>query len=608
MTLVQFETAGSGYITGTPTNPAKAKVFRVPVPSSGNVSVEVSPTGEGWAWKLDYQVTGVTAWTDHVLVPDVETLPGGQLVKVNPATLEPIYNPENAWWATLAAGLAAAKGEDGEPGKAGDPGKRGDPGRDGANVIPTGLAVAQEIANPNSPAREHMTAFVDGRTADTVPPMVPPLVAAAIAADATIVESAEIAVASAAEGMDLVVDGDERLPLTTNNAMEDVLGGFADMNGLMTWLSARPSDGGPTEWAMDMIRARMNYLMRDATDILFTVTDSADLMTDLTVRGSDGQVPDWVIDRWASRLTGKVGSATAQLSKDDRYVTATGELLPVAADVDKIVLTGSSSMQGAQSLMAAALLEYNPDATVLQEGKGGEVSQHIAARLGSIPALVTVTGGVVPASGAVNITVSNMPLNGSLKPYAGNLNGVHGTLSFSTNVYIFTRTTPGETVNVTPGTPFIPDLAAQSRAGVGVLWMGKNDFNTAVPNAEIGTIQRTDTTHDWFTSFIKRVIVMGHFVDGGTPEVSEERRQIYACNAAHAERYGKAFIDVHSFLTTQAIWDATSLTPTQADLDAQAIGNKPPSVSADNGHLNATGYAALVNHLIKPKLTELNWF
>ena len=91
-----------------------------------------------------------------------------------------------------------------------------------------------------------------------------------------------------------------RLPETEN--IEDLAFVVTDKDGKETWVSARASDGGPTDWTMRHLSDRLGVLSNQDTEYLFGVVDEQERITDLAVRASDGQIPDWVMDRWRERL------------------------------------------------------------------------------------------------------------------------------------------------------------------------------------------------------------------------------------------------------------------------------------------------------------------
>lgn len=393
---------------------------------------------------------------------------------------------------------------------------------------------------------------------------------------------------------------EKRMPYETSN--DGLLAAFVDAAGRQTWLGARLSDGGPTAWAMELLRRRLG--MDETTgnpDILFSVTDANNRMTDLTVRSTDGRFTDWVVDGLAPRIAQRIGGS-GQVVNSDKYLRD-GELMPMVTDMSRASGWGSSSMEGLGSTLNAAMSPLG--ARFQGEGRRGEQSSQTAARLGSTPALLTFPGNSIPASGPVTVTAS-IP-GYSLKTFTGTVAGVRGELSYASPSFTFTRSTAGSAVSVSAGVSFIPEVGTQHRDAIALLWMGKNDAGEVDDGREVGIIARTDKAFDWLAPQTKRALVLAHFMDTGTAADSIERKQIMAVNAAHQARYGDLFVDVHELLTSDAIWAATGITPTAQDRTEQALGNKPPSLSADAAHLNAAGYTAISN-LIIARMVSLGWY
>jgi len=75
--------------------------FHEKIGAGGVTDVELAPTGVEWAWRVYVQVHGVSAYSEYVAVPDVEAMDFTDLIRVDPATLDPTAAPEAAWWAAL---------------------------------------------------------------------------------------------------------------------------------------------------------------------------------------------------------------------------------------------------------------------------------------------------------------------------------------------------------------------------------------------------------------------------------------------------------------------------------------------------------------------------
>lgn len=303
------------------------------------------------------------------------------------------------------------------------------------------------------------------------------------------------------------------------------------------------------------------------------------------------------------------GASLARAVHTDAPYTRGSDVLPVHTDMSHWGIWGSSSAAGLHTEFDTYARAHGATTTTLG-GKGSEQAEQIAARLGSRPFLVEPTGGTatIAPGAAIPVTV----LNGTstdrfLRTYWGTWHGMAGQLRWNTTTSTmeFARgNDTGAALTVAGAAPVEPSDGLNARAALTLLWMGKN--NTPEGGAADKVIDLTDEAHDWLAPLHKRVLVLGHFVNTGTGAASVARTNIDAINAAHAARYGRTFVDVQGYLMSAQLWTDTGITPTQEDLDKQATGNKPPSVSNDDGHLNAAGYAA-VRGLVAARLTELRW-
>ena len=127
MTLVRFlltrpspggpNVPASGAVSFTPT---RSRVVTggelvLPVPFHekigplGVLDVPLDATSLEWAWRVDRHVNGVLDVTEYVTVPDVAEIDFTDLVRVDPATLEPSTDPEAAWWTAAAQNVQGAE-------------------------------------------------------------------------------------------------------------------------------------------------------------------------------------------------------------------------------------------------------------------------------------------------------------------------------------------------------------------------------------------------------------------------------------------------------------------------------------------------------------------
>jgi len=388
---------------------------------------------------------------------------------------------------------------------------------------------------------------------------------------------------------------DLRVPAIVS--LPGVIGVLVDRMRNHTWMGARSEDGGPTDLAMWHLNQRLGVRFRSSSNYMFELIDSVNNRTDLTIRSSDGQFEDFVVDRLSRRMGVNRGISNGDL------VLVDGKLTPLTSDTSDLGVFGSSTSQS----FAAYLADELRGATeVHNEGKSGERFQQIFARQGSRPALITVDGGSIPASGLVNVSASNMVTNRFLKPFTGWLAGVHGTLASTDTEMTFTRTTDGATTPVPDGTPFVSEQGQLLRGSAQLLCMaGKN--NDGDTGSATQTIEATIDAYKWLSAVARRAVVMGHFIDSQRRPGDTQYQWAETVNAGWKDFFGPLFFDTRAYLASAQLWEDTGLTPTQADLDAQAIGVKPPSVSENDGHLNGDGYKAVAKR-VREHLRGLGYY
>lgn len=308
----------------------------------------------------------------------------------------------------------------------------------------------------------------------------------------------------------------------------------------------------------------------------------------------------------AARQAARLGDTTTPEGKALNQTVLSG-----GSDMEQMGAWGSSSVAGTGATATtnfigrlSALLGI----PAFNGGNGGEMVHHHAARLGAVPAIVTIPDGVIPASGTIAVKVNNFPgtRDDRLRAYEGVLHGVAGTLAYTGGSLKFTRKTAGTAVRIPPRIPFMPSTNSYKNRFT-VLWPGKN---TLVEKGLSGVQEVIEYTRrmDAYTGGLgSRNMILGHVVDSGVASTSEEARAIHAVNAQYAVDYGERFLDAQALFTSRYIWYRTGISPTTADLAAQDAGHKPPSLSHDALHLNEVGYNALAI-VAAEQVKALGWF
>lgn len=263
---------------------------------------------------------------------------------------------------------------------------------------------------------------------------------------------------------------------------------------------------------------------------------------------------------------------------------------------------GSSTM----ALLGPHLGDKFAGATFHAQGKGGERAQHVFARMGSTPALVSVKGNVIPASGSVAVRAWNMPASRSLKAFPGSLAGVRGILSSTESQVLFTRSEPGVAYPMPGGTRFIPDSSAAVQQSVVLINAGKNNLRDA--GDPVGLVNSlTNGAYEWMAPRIKRCVVMTHFVNTDQTPGSQQFANVRDVNANILATYEQVAFDLNAYVLSEEIWAESGIRPSAADLRQQQLGIKPAALSRDVGHLNDAANAAVASR-IRTHFIALGYF
>lgn len=284
-----------------------------------------------------------------------------------------------------------------------------------------------------------------------------------------------------------------------------------------------------------------------------------------------------------------------------------GTVYPALARRDRWAWFGSSTMGGVSGRYAILAAQYG--ATSYVGGEGGQSSEHILARYGSRPAIVAAF--TIPAAATpVNIVLRNVPTHSSTFQLGTTIAGIPGVInkaSGNTASYTFTRTTAGTSAGVDEGTVAPATQGNNERGSLLILNLAKNNITGVSGTSDLDAlITWSHEAYAYATSLSKNVLMVGHFVDTNTTATDPVRGQIQQYNNALRDRYGARFLDLDGMVTDPGLWSRIGIAATATDLAQQAIGNKPPSLSSDDLHLNDAGYD-LMRDTTHAKLTALGW-
>ncbi|OUY06997.1 hypothetical protein [Acinetobacter populi] len=381
---------------------------------------------------------------------------------------------------------------------------------------------------------------------------------------------------------------------------EDLLFAITDINNVRTWIEADKT-GGVTQQSAEKIATAVkeqNAFLenKDITDddLLFAITDINNVPTSLSVK-KNGTFSNIAIQDIQQRIN----VANRAFS-----------------DTTKFSVWGSSTIENSHTQWAQLANDLG-FINVLLGGKGAETAETICARQGSIPAKLLIPSGIL--SGSTDnqaVTVTNFYIDAgigasALKPFAGTLFGIHGTLSYKsanpTQLW-FMRDEVGEDIVVDSAMEyeFIPDSVA-FRNSVCVLNIGKNNLNYGVSPYGLPdyVFECTKKAHQWCKPFYKFVLVMGHFVDTGADE--DQKTRVLTYNSLLKTEFGESYYDLQAYLMSEKVWIDTAITPTSNDLAQQSDNRKPDSLSLDSLHMNDAAETAVIKQ-VKQILVEFGWY
>ncbi|UXM92576.1 hypothetical protein [Paenarthrobacter sp. JL.01a] len=322
--------------------------------------------------------------------------------------------------------------------------------------------------------------------------------------------------------------------------------------------------------------------------------------------GTNYSAANWNVPTNVAAKLDKVEAAATYATKS--YVdNAVGS----GSGVAKTVQVGDSLTQNWASYLQPLITALGR--TVDNIGIGGQGTGQIAARQGGSPALLTVTGNVIPASGPVSVTAYSKNLlqrpSDGTQTIDGVLAGVAGTLklvqSGTTYTYTFSRKDAGLEMPCPPASPFAAGFPYQDSWPI--IWTGRNDIGAGVfrvPKADI--IADMKKMLGWSRQ-PARALVLSVLPRADQDTAGTAARAILdELNDALRTEFPGAWWDVAAFLRTDTAFTIAGVTKTAQDITDISNGLTPTSFRSDIVHLNATGYA-LLNKVLPHVLNGRGW-
>lgn len=256
--------------------------------------------------------------------------------------------------------------------------------------------------------------------------------------------------------------------------------------------------------------------------------------------------------------------------------------------------------------------------TVTNYGQSGATSDQINMLLGLTPFRVRINGGTIPATGPVNLTVTQV-IGGwndtQDLTFSGHLEGIYGSLARTSGSWTFTRSATGEALARTYGTFRAFNGAMPSLAGIGghsmILGYGRNDISKVVKGMEASipdhVIRAYVDAYESMNLLNKQIVMLGTITRTDENPDSDGFKMVQEIRARVRELFPTHFLDLQGYLTGAEVWTHTGITPTQTDLEAQALGMTPPSLFDDVTHYNRATAQAIAEDLIAPFIKQKGW-
>ncbi|VTM70373.1 Uncharacterised protein [Raoultella planticola] len=239
-----------------------------------------------------------------------------------------------------------------------------------------------------------------------------------------------------------------------------------------------------------------------------------------------------------------------------RYFLDEAEIIRPLISRNILVGWGDSFME--QPVMMNKLHELT-GLTTYNFGKSGLRSTAVAARQGGAPFYCMPDGGVIPASGSVNL-LPNLPgpaasaSNGAMTGIKCKLGGVDGTFNWSGTQAYFTRDVSGDAVNVPDNVamfiyPYttsavVGSIAAgvlyyQHDEAILVLTCGRN--NTTLWTEVLRNIQNIV---DYLKPYGKRFVICPQFTQASEIRGTDGYQRVHTINAALKSAFPENYVEI----------------------------------------------------------------
>ena len=379
-------------------------------------------------------------------------------------------------------------------------------------------------------------------------------------------------------------------------------GGMISKTG-MVGVAFRKTDGYPifangrdVLGDVDKLRSTLNVVSQPRSGVLLGFRTPAGRL----LGHFDSTTGAWMVQgRNTLTEVDRINTQLASLEKLIGNPIADFPIADWAAWGDSLVAPGSSGDWPSKFAASIGVNMYNG-------GSGGEGVRQIAARHGAVPALMTVVGGTIPATGSVDVTTNAYfpasngrsttgTLAGILGVYARAADGLSGT---------FTRVTSGTATLSPPNAKFTPLYGSTMRDRNIILLMGRNSFLYGADPYE--TVQCIRQMIDYLTPRVKRVMIFEIPPKDTEVTGSPDRLTLDFLNNLLKTTFPEYFVAMATWLRTQEAATAAGITFTPTDLADIANDVTPGSFRSDVLHYNQPAGTAIA-YRTKQEAIKRGW-
>jgi hypothetical protein len=231
--------------------------------------------------------------------------------------------------------------------------------------------------------------------------------------------------------------------------------------------------------------------------------------------------------------------------------------------------------------------------------------------------MLSVVGGVIPASGTVEITTTGTPFRPNIYEHPGvhkgSIDGVRGEIlprASDSDPMLFQRETAGTAVTVSAPAAWVSDDAVTYRDWINIIWVGRNSYTTDLTTTNVGNCAAARSVAAMvgnIKSHVKRFIIMP-VINGLNEGSGTSNYQLFRAFEDYlAATYPDNFLNIRRALIDEGLQLAGVTSPTSQDIADKNADTIPASLRVDYIHLTSEAYKNVVGAKLAQFITNKGW-